>query len=47
MQTDPGQVPNGSRMLWISHNLERCADRGTNIAEQIVFMLEAEVVELD
>ncbi len=47
MQTDPVQVPNASRMLWISHNLERCADRGTNIAEQIVFMLEAEVVELD
>jgi phosphate transport system protein len=47
MQSDPEQVPNASRMLWISHNLERCADRGTNIAEQIVFMLKAEVVELD
>jgi phosphate transport system protein len=47
MQSAPGQVPNASRMLWISHNLERCGDRVTNIAEQVVFMLEAEVVELD
>ena len=35
MQENPGLVPDASRMLWISHNLERCADRGTNIAEQI------------
>jgi phosphate transport system protein len=47
MQSAPDQVPNASRMLWISHNLERCGDRATNIAEQVVFMLEAEVVELD
>jgi phosphate transport system protein len=47
MQSTPDQVPDASRMLWISHNLERCGDRVTNIAEQVVFMLEAEVVELD
>ena len=47
MQSSPETVPNASRMLWISHNLERCGDRATNIAEHIVFMQEAEVVELD
>ncbi len=47
MQSSPETVPNASRKLWISHNLERCGDRATNIAEHIVFMLEAEVVELD
>jgi phosphate transport system protein len=47
MQENPGLVPDASRMLWISHNLERCGDRATNIAEQVVFMLDAEVVELD
>lgn len=47
MQANPNLVPNASRMLWISHNLERCGDRATNIAEQVVFMLEGEVVELD
>jgi phosphate transport system protein len=47
MQSSPVTVPNASRMLWISHNLEHCGDRATNIAEHVVFMLEAEVVELD
>jgi phosphate transport system protein len=47
MQSNPVTVPNASRILWISHNLERCGDRATNIAEHVVFMLEAEVVELD
>ena len=47
MQANPSLVPNASRMLWISHNLDRCGDRATNIAEQVVFMLEAKVVELD
>lgn len=47
MQSSPDLVPGASRMLWISHNIERCGDRATNIAEQIVFMLEAEVIELD
>jgi len=32
MQNHPEMVPNASRMLWISHNLERCGDRATNIA---------------
>ena len=47
MQSNPDTVPDASRMLWISHNLERCGDRATNIAEHIVFILEAEVVDLD
>lgn len=47
MQSRPAHVPNASRVLWVSHNLERCGDRATNIAEQVVFMLEAKVVELD
>lgn len=47
MQNHAERVPDASRMLWISHNLERCGDRATNIAEQIVFMTEGEVVELD
>ena len=47
MQSNPDLVPDASRMLWISHHLERCGDRATNIAEQVVFMLDAEVVDLD
>lgn len=47
MRTDPVKVDNGSRMLWIAHNLERCGDRATNIAEQVVYRVEGVVEELD
>jgi phosphate transport system protein len=47
MRADPALVNNGSRMLWIAHNLERCGDRSTNIAEQVVFRIEGKVEELD
>ncbi len=47
MRTDPVLVDNGSRMLWIAHNLERCGDRATNIAEQVVYRVEGTVEELD
>ena len=46
MQSHPGLVPDASRMLWISHILERYGDHLTNIAEQVVFATEAKVVEL-
>ncbi|MFZ5482831.1 MAG: phosphate signaling complex protein PhoU [Pseudomonadota bacterium] len=47
MRQDPKHVHNGSRMLWIAHNLERCGDRCTNIAEQVIFRIDGEAVELD
>lgn len=47
MRGDTNLVDNGSRLLWIAHNLERCGDRATNIAEQVVFRVEGEPVELD
>jgi phosphate transport system protein len=40
MRADPANVHNGSRMLWIAHNLERYGDRACNIAEQVVFRVE-------
>jgi len=47
MQSDPALVPDASRMLWISHLLERYGDHLTNIAEQVLFANEGNVVELD
>jgi phosphate transport system protein len=47
MRADPANVHNGSRMLWIAHNLERCGDRATNIGEQVVFRVQGEAVDLD
>lgn len=47
MRNKPELVPDASRMLWIAHNLERCGDRATNIAEQLVFIVEGGSVELN
>lgn len=47
MRTDTALVNNGTHMLWIAHNLERCGDRCTNIAEQVIFSVEGEVEELE
>lgn len=36
-----------NHLLWVAHNLERMADRVTNICERIVFACTGEVLELD
>jgi phosphate transport system protein len=46
MRSDSANVHNGARMLWIAHNLERCGDRATNIAAQVIFRIRGENVEL-
>jgi phosphate transport system protein len=40
MRSSPANVQNGTRMLWIAHNLERYGDRATNIAAQVIFRVE-------
>lgn len=34
-------------LLWVAHNLERAADRVTNICERVVFTITGELVELN
>ncbi len=46
MHHAPELVRNGSSMMWVAHHLERCGDRATNIAEQVVFRLENVVANL-
>lgn len=46
VRTDPVKMDNGSRMLWIARNLERCGDRATDIAEQVVYGVEGVVEAL-
>jgi len=43
----PDTVARATYLLWITHNIERMADRVTNIAERIVFMVTGELVEMD
>lgn len=47
MRADPANVDPGARILFAAHYLERCGDRVTNIAEDIVFLVTGEVEDLN
>jgi phosphate transport system protein len=47
MKRDPQAIAQATYLLWVAHNLERIADRTTNIAERIVFVVSGEVVDLN
>lgn len=40
-------IDQATNLLWAAHNLERTADRVTNICERVVFMVTGEMTELD
>jgi phosphate transport system protein len=40
-------IPRATYLSWTAHNLERIADRVTNIAERIIFMTTGDVKELN
>jgi phosphate transport system protein len=44
---NPGEIDRIILMLWVAHNLERLADRVTNICERTVFIATGELLELD
>ncbi len=43
---DPRSIEGANYLLWVAHNLERAADRVTNICERIVFTVTGEMIEL-
>jgi phosphate transport system protein len=43
----PGALEQANQMLWAAHNLERSADRVTNICERVVFTITGEMREMD
>jgi phosphate transport system protein len=47
MMTDPRTITRATYLLWVSHNLERFADRTTNIGERTIFVASSSVVELN
>jgi phosphate transport system protein len=47
MQRDQAAVPAAVDLLFVTHYLERIADRTTNIAERIVFIISGEMIELN
>jgi phosphate transport system protein len=42
MIEDPSKITRGTRLLFVSHNLERIADRVTNICERTIYMVTGE-----
>ncbi|HHT9130238.1 MAG TPA: phosphate signaling complex protein PhoU [Candidatus Brocadiaceae bacterium] len=47
MIENPKIIHGATYLTWVSHNLERIADRVTNIAERIVFMVTGKMEELN
>lgn len=47
MMTDPRTITRATYLLWVAHNLERFADRTTNIGERVVFLKTNAIVELN
>jgi phosphate transport system protein len=47
MQEDPEKIKRATYLLWVAHDLERIADRATNIAERVVFLVTGKMVETD
>ena len=45
MIEDPGTVRRATYLLWVSHDLERIADRATNIAERAIFLVTGRMPE--
>jgi phosphate transport system protein len=44
--SDPKAIERANWLLWVAHNLERVADRVTNICERTIFIATGEIVEI-
>lgn len=43
----PSNIDQANFLLWAAHNLERTADRVTNICERVIFTATGKMVEMD
>lgn len=46
MMADPRTINRATHLLWASHNLERIADRVTNICERVVFSITGSLEDI-
>ena len=46
MMVDPKTTNRATRLIWVAHNLERAADRATNICERVVFTITGKMEEI-
>lgn len=44
---DPSRIDQANYLSWAAHNMERAADRSTNICERIIYTVTGQFVEMD
>lgn len=44
---DPRTIDRATWLTWVAHNLERIADRVTNICERVIFLVTGQMLELN
>jgi phosphate transport system protein len=47
MVANPANSERALHLMFVAHNLERVADRATNIAERLIFLVTGQVVDLN
>ncbi len=47
MMEDPRTITQATYLLWVAYNLERIADRTTNVTERVNFMDSGKIVDLN
>lgn len=47
IMSDPKVIEQANLLMWVAHNLERTADRVTNICERVIFTVTGELVEIE
>ena len=45
MINDPTTTQRATYLMWVAHDLERIADRATNIAERVIFLVTGQLVK--
>jgi phosphate transport system protein len=47
IQSEPAAAARAVDLMFVAHHLERIADRTTNIAERVIFMVKGDIVDLN
>lgn len=46
MISDPKTIERATYLLWVSHNIERIADRATNISERVLYLITGKIFDI-
>ncbi|MDO8750049.1 MAG: phosphate signaling complex protein PhoU [Dehalococcoidia bacterium] len=47
MIQDPKTIQRATYLLWVAHDLERAADRATNVAERVIYVVTGKMTEIN